>query len=64
MLTILLFALGLCALIFTTVWIAEVVRDRKASMPSLRDCLIGLFTLFLDTLGIPVLSTSASHCRL
>jgi uncharacterized membrane protein YfcA len=64
MLTILLFALGLCALIFTTVWIAEVVRDRKASMPSLRDCLIGLFTLFLDTLGIGAFATTTAFFKL
>jgi uncharacterized membrane protein YfcA len=64
MLKLLLLALGLCAVIFTAVWIAEVVRERKASMPSLRDCLIGLFTLFLDTLGIGAFATTTAFFKL
>jgi uncharacterized membrane protein YfcA len=64
MLTILLFALGLCTAIFITVWTVEVVRTRKASMPGLRDCAIGLFTLFLDTLGIGAFATTTAFFKL
>jgi uncharacterized membrane protein YfcA len=64
MLRILLIALGLCALIFTAYWIAEVRRDHKASWPSLRDCFIGLFTLFFDTLGIGAFATTTAFFKL
>ena len=64
MLRILFTALGVCALIFTAFWIAEVVRDRKASWPSLRDCGVGLFTLFFDTLGIGAFATTTAFFKL
>jgi uncharacterized membrane protein YfcA len=40
------------------------VHDRKASMPGLRDCFIGLFTLFLDTLGIGAFATTTAFFKL
>ena len=64
MLKILFIALGLCALIFTAFWIAETRRDDKAAWPSLRDCFIGLFTLFFDTLGIGAFATTTAFFKL
>lgn len=64
MLTILLVALAVCALIFASVWAVEVVRTRKASLPGLRDCAIGLITLFLDTLGIGAFATTTGFFKL
>ena len=48
----LLLALAVCSVIFSAVWAVEVYRNRKASWPSVRDCVIGLVMLFFDTLGI------------
>ena len=64
MLQILFIALGLCALIFAAYWIAETLRDHKAAWPSLRDCFIGLFTLFFDTLGIGAFATTTAFFKL
>ena len=64
MLTVLLIALAVCALVFTFVWASEVVRGRKASWPGLRDCAIGLVTLFLDTLGIGAFATTTGFFKL
>ena len=64
MLRILFIALGLSALIFTAYWIAEVRRDHNAEWPSLRDCFIGLFTLFFDTLGIGAFATTTAFFKL
>jgi uncharacterized membrane protein YfcA len=50
--SILFLALAVCSVIFCVVWAMEVVRSRKASLPTVRDCVIGLVMLFFDTLGI------------
>ena len=64
MLTILFVALALCALVFTATWAFEVVSNHKASMPSVRDSLIGLLTLFFDTLGIGAFATTTAFFKL
>ena len=64
MLTILFVALALCTLVFTATWAYEVVSNHKASMPSVRDCLIGLLTLFFDTLGIGAFATTTAFFKL
>jgi hypothetical protein len=64
MLAILFVALALCALVFTATWAFEVVSTHKASMPSVRDCLIGLLTLFFDTLGIGAFATTTAFFKL
>lgn len=61
---ILFLALGICSLVFIAIWISEVRKDRVASWPSLRDCLIGLLTLFLDTLGIGAFATTTAFFKL
>lgn len=61
---LLFLALGICAVIFTAAWIIEVRRDRKASWPSLRDCIIGFITLFFDTLGIGAFATTTAFFKL
>lgn len=61
---LLFFALGLCTLLFVGVWVAELRRDRRLSWPSLRDCVIGLVTLFLDTLGIGAFATTTAFFKL
>jgi uncharacterized membrane protein YfcA len=61
---LLFLALGICSVIFTAVWVIEVRKDRMASWPSLRDCGIGLFTLFLDTLGIGAFATTTAFFKL
>ena len=50
--SILFLALCVCSVIFCAVWAMEVIRSRKASLPTVRDCVIGLVMLFFDTLGI------------
>jgi uncharacterized membrane protein YfcA len=62
--TILFLALGICSIIFIVFWASEVLRDGKAERPSLRDCFIGLLTLFLDTLGIGAFATTTALFRL
>jgi len=61
---LLFFALGACGLVFTAVWFAEVRKDGKAGWPSVRDCGVGLFTLFLDTLGIGAFATTTAFFKL
>lgn len=61
---LLFLALGICSLVFIAVWAIEVRKDRIASWPSLRDCLIGMFTLFLDTLGIGAFATTTAFFKL
>lgn len=61
---LLFLALGICSLVFIAVWAMEVRKDRIASWPSLRDCLIGMFTLFLDTLGIGAFATTTAFFKL
>ncbi|HEY9127922.1 MAG TPA: sulfite exporter TauE/SafE family protein [Acidobacteriaceae bacterium] len=61
---VLFLALGICAAVFTVAWIVEVRRDRNASWPSIRDCAIGLITLFLDTLGIGAFATTTAFFKL
>lgn len=58
------FALGICSILFAAVWFGEVRRERKATLPSLRDCGIGLLTLFLDTLGIGAFATTTAFFKL
>lgn len=62
--TLLFVALALCSLVFTAVWVVQVRRSGKAPLPSLRDCGIGLFTLFLDTLGIGAFATTTAFFKL
>jgi len=62
--TILFLALGICSIIFVVFWASEVLRNNKAERPSLRDCFIGLLTLFLDTLGIGAFATTTALFRL
>lgn len=62
--TILFLALGICSAVFLFVWTREVLHDGKLSWPSLRDCAIGLFTLFLDTLGIGAFATTTAFFKL
>lgn len=64
MINLLFAALTLCTLGFVVVWATEVIRQRKASLPSLRDCGIGLVTLFLDTLGIGAFATTTAFFKL
>ena len=61
---LLFLVLGICSLIFVAVWTVEVRKDRIASWPSPRDCGIGLFTLFLDTLGIGAFATTTAFYKL
>jgi uncharacterized membrane protein YfcA len=61
---LLFLALGICGAVFVAIWIAEVRKDRAASWPSLRDCGIGLITLFLDTLGIGAFATTTAFFKL
>jgi uncharacterized membrane protein YfcA len=61
---ILFLALSICSVVFIAIWIAEVRKDRVASWPSLRDCCIGLLTLFLDTLGIGAFATTTAFFKL
>ncbi len=61
---LLFLALGICSVMFIAVWVIEVRKDRTASWPSLRDCGIGLFTLFLDTLGIGAFATTTAFFKL
>lgn len=61
---LLFLALGICSLVFIAVWAMEVRKDRIGSWPSLRDCLIGMFTLFLDTLGIGAFATTTAFFKL
>jgi uncharacterized membrane protein YfcA len=61
---LLFLALGICSVLFVAVWTIEVRKDRIASWPSLRDCGIGLFTLFLDTLGIGAFATTTAFFKL
>lgn len=61
---LLFLALGICSLVFIAVWAVEARKDRIGSWPSLRDCLIGMFTLFLDTLGIGAFATTTAFFKL
>lgn len=67
---LLFLALGICAVIFTAAWIFQVRQDfngrkeREFAWPSLRDCGIGLVTLFLDTLGIGAFATTTAFFKL
>jgi uncharacterized membrane protein YfcA len=61
---LLFLVLGICSVVFVAVWTIEVRKDRVASWPSLRDCGIGLFTLFLDTLGIGAFATTTAFFKL
>jgi uncharacterized membrane protein YfcA len=63
--TVLFLALGICSAAFLYVWIREGLRTHtKFQMPSLRDSSIGLFTLFLDTLGIGAFATTTAFFKL
>jgi uncharacterized membrane protein YfcA len=64
MIRILFVALGICSLVFIAVWVAEVRKNHKASLPGIRDCAIGLVTLFLDTLGIGAFATTTAFFKL
>ena len=57
-------ALAVCSAIFLAVWIAERRREQKSPLPDLRDCGIGLLTLFLDTLGIGAFATTTAFFKL
>src|SRR5882757_9757724 len=61
---LLFLALGICSVVFVAMWAVEVRRSRSASWPSLRDCGIGLLTLFLDTLGIGAFATTTAFFKL
>lgn len=57
-------ALGVCSAIFLVVWITERRREQKSPLPGLRDCGIGLLTLFFDTLGIGAFATTTAFFKL
>ena len=61
---LLFLALGLCTLLFVGVWIAQLRRSHSLSWPSPRDCVVGLITLFLDTLGIGAFATTTAFFKL
>jgi uncharacterized membrane protein YfcA len=62
--SLLFLALGICSAVFSVVWIVQVCRSRAAALPSLRDCGIGLITLFFDTLGIGAFATTTAFFKL
>ena len=62
--TVLFVALGLCTLVFLAIWIAEIRRSGREAKPSLRDCAIGVVTLFFDTLGIGAFATTTAAFKL
>lgn len=61
---LLFLCLILCSMVFIASWAMQVARSRKAGWPSLRDCGIGLLTLFLDTLGIGAFATTTAFFKL
>ena len=60
---LLFIALALCAVVFTVLWYREARRTRSLSGTDWRECGIGLFTLFLDTLGIGAFATTTALYR-
>ncbi len=62
--TILFVALGLCSVVFTWIWIAEIRRSKRPAMPSLVDSTIGMVMLFFDTLGIGAFATTTAAFKL
>ena len=62
--TVLFVALGLFTAVFLAIWIAEIRRSRRPAMPSLLDSVIGLVTLFFDTLGIGAFATTTAAFKL
>jgi uncharacterized membrane protein YfcA len=50
--TTLFIALGIVAVAYLVIWIADIRKRRDRSVPDLRDGFIGLITNFFDTLGI------------
>ena len=61
---LLFLALGVCSAVFVACWIAQVRKVRNLPMPGIRDCAIGLLTLFLDTLGIGAFATTTAFFKL
>jgi uncharacterized membrane protein YfcA len=62
--SLLFWSLGIFGVIFTVIWAAQVWRSRERGLPSLRDCAIGLITLFFDTLGIGAFATTTAFFKL
>ncbi len=62
--SLLFLCLALCSVVFVVVWARQAYRSRKLGWPSLRDCGIGLLTLFLDTLGIGAFATTTAFFKL
>ena len=56
-------ALALCTVVFCILWYQEARRKQALRWPRIRECGIGLFTLFLDTLGIGAFATTTALYR-